>query len=117
MLWNLLPEDIKQYIKDFIIKIDISITSKRYFNEYYDIPNKLLLRRSILNTIRKDHEFVFKHLFNKYYNQFKLTTRYRYGGKTYKHFADFLKYRIIEQQAMRCRIVISEKLTNEYKWM
>jgi hypothetical protein len=116
MLWFLLPDDIKEYIKLHIIKIDMSITSKHYFNEYYDIPNKNLLRRSILNTIRNDHEYVFKHLFFKYYNQFKKTIRYRYDGKTYKHFADFLKYRVIDQQAMRCKIVISEKLNNEYKW-
>ena len=117
MLWNVLPEDIKQIIKNYIIKLDISNTSKYYFNAYYDIPNKFLLRRSILNTIRNDHEFVFKHLFFKYYDQFKKTTRYRYSGKTYKHFAEYLKYRIIEQQSMRCKQVISEKLTNEYKWM
>ena len=62
MLWNVLPEDIKQIIKDYIIKLDISNTSKYYFNAYYDIPNKFLLRRSILNTIRNDHEFVFNHI-------------------------------------------------------
>ena len=117
MLWILLPEDIKQIIKGYIIKFDISNTSKYYFDAYYDIPNKTLLRRFILNTIRNDHEFVFKHIFFKYYNQFKKTIRYRYNSKTYKHFAEFLKYRIIEQQSMRCKQVISEKLTNEYKWM
>ena len=31
--------------------------------------------------------------------------------------AEYLKYRIVEQQSMRCKEVISEKLTNEYKWM
>jgi hypothetical protein len=117
MIWIALPDDIKSQIKDYIIKKEMSSTSVLYFKAYYDVPDHTLLRRMLLNVIRKDHDFVFKHLFNKYYSQFKKSTRYRYDGKTYKHFAEYLKYRTIEQEASRCRVVICEKLTNEYKWM
>ena len=117
MLWIKLPDDIKCLIKDYIRKTEMSNISRYYFKAYYDVPDLKLLRRMILNVIRKDHDFVFKHLFHKYYRVFKKKTRYRYDGKTYRHFAEFLKYRIIERDASRCRIVICEKITNEYKWM
>ena len=116
MIWITLPNDIKNLINEYIIKEDIAITSKNNFKMYYDILDKRLLRRCILNLIRHDHHFVFEHLFNKYYNQFKKMLRYRYDGKTYKHFAEYLKFRIIEHQSMRCKDVIFQKLTNEYKW-
>ena len=110
MIWFHLPDDIRSMIHNYIIKQDIAIISKTYFKLYYDVPEKKLLRRCLLNIIRRD-------LFNKYYIQFKKLVHYRYDGKRYKHFAEFLKYRIIENQSMKCKIVIFEKLTNEYKWM
>ena len=116
MIWMTLPQDIKDTIYSYIIKQHIGITSKSNFKHYYDILDKRLLRRSILNSIRQDHHFVFEHLFNKYYAQFKKMLRYRYDGRTYRHFVEFLKYRIIEHQSMKCKDVIFQKLTNEYKW-
>ena len=71
MLWIDLPDDIKSQIKDYIIKKEMSITSRQYFMEHYDVPDIMLLRRMLLNIIRKDHDFVFKHLFNKYYRVLK----------------------------------------------
>ena len=117
MIWIGLPDDIKNKIQEYIIKQDISKISKTHFLLYYDVHDKRLLRRLLLNVIRKDHAFIFKQLFNKYYTQFKNTKRYRYDGIAYKHFAEFLKFRIIDYQSMKCKIIISEKLTNEYKWM
>lgn len=117
MIWSLLPDDILSKIKKYIIVQDIAIVSKYYYETYYDISNELLLRRLLLNTIRNDHDYVFQHFFLKYYEIIKKPSRYRYQGKTYKSIAEFLKYRIIEQQSMRCKIVIFKKITNEYKWM
>lgn len=117
MIWYYLPDDAKCIIKEYITKENTSILSKTNFNLYYDVPDKRLLRRLLLNVIRKDHDFVFKKLFNNHYMQFKNTTRYRYDGKTYKHFAEFLKYRIIENESTKCKNIVFEKLTNEYKWM
>ena len=116
MIWYYLPEDTKSIIKEYITKETTSILSKTYFNLYYDVPDKRLLRRLLLNVIRKDHDFVFKKLFNNHYNQFKHASRYRYDGKTYRHFAEFLKYRIIDSGSTKCKNIIFEKLTNEYKW-
>ena len=52
-----------------------------------------------------------------YYDHFKKLVGYRYQGKRYKHFADFLKYRTIEQQSTKCKNILFEKLTNEYMWI
>ena len=117
MIWSLLPDDILYKVKQYIIVQEMSIISKYYYENYYDIYDKMLLRRLLLNTIRNDHYYVFQHFFFKYYDKIKIPSRYRYQGKTYKTIADFLKYRIIEQQAMRCKNVIFKKITNEYKWM
>ena len=117
MIWIYLPDDTKDIIKKYITNEKKSILSKTYFNQYYDVPDKRLLRRLLLNVIRRDHDFVFKKLFTNYYNQFKKTIRYRYDGKTYKHFAEFLKFRIIENQSTKCKNILFKKLTNEYKWM
>tara|TARA_E500000178_G_scaffold312107_1_gene328538 strand:- start:351 stop:704 length:354 start_codon:yes stop_codon:yes gene_type:complete len=117
MIWYYLPDDAKCIIKEYITNENTSILSKTNFNQYYDVPDKKLLRRLLLNVIRKDHDFVFEKLLNNHYNQFKNTIRYRYQGKTYKHFAEFLKYRIIENESSKCKNILFEKLTNEYKWM
>ena len=118
MIWYNLPQDTKDIIKEYYItEENTSILSKTYFNLHYDVPDKRMLRRLILNVIRKDHDFIFKKLFNNYYKQFKNTIRYRYDGKTYRHFAEFLKYRIIEHESTKCKTILFEKLTNEYKWM
>ena len=117
MIWSFLPDDILCKIKEYVIVEDIAIISKEYYEKFYDVPDKRLLRRLLLNTIRKDHDYVFQHFFLKYYDNIKSASRYRYQGKSYKTIADFLKYRIIEQQSMRCKNVIFKKITNEYKWM
>tara|TARA_Y100000992_G_scaffold171815_1_gene115625 strand:- start:4157 stop:4510 length:354 start_codon:yes stop_codon:yes gene_type:complete len=117
MIWIHLPEDAKNIVKDYMVKEETIMLSKTYFNLYYDVPDIGLLRRLVLNVIRKDHDFVFNRLFTMYYEHFKKLVGYRYQGKRYKHFADFLKYRTIEQQSTKCKNILFEKLTNEYMWI
>ena len=48
--------------------------------------------------------------------------RYRYSGKVYKDFIEFLSFRVVEDQANACKTILYKKYVyriygNEYKWL
>jgi len=103
-------------MKDFIPLSVIARMSKTGFLIHYDVP-KPILRRVVLKSIRNDYWFIFDRLLKKYYESWKRVRRYRYNGKVYKHFVEFLWYRVVDNQSIACKMILYKKFSNEYKWM
>lgn len=107
MIWNILPNDILIHIKSFIRKDVMYLVTKEDYINNYTIEGRLL-RRVVLKSIRNDYWFIYKILLEKHYPSWIKIRRYVYQGVKYKHFIDFLSKRIIEEQANKCKIVMSE---------
>tara|TARA_A100001035_G_C27567400_1_gene401468 strand:+ start:57 stop:437 length:381 start_codon:yes stop_codon:yes gene_type:complete len=114
-LINNLPDELKMLIYNYIpINVKINLSKKIYIN-YYDehyehiktILCKGVYRRFSFNTyvekiIKKDLSFLFTNIIKKESRIWGKKKKYKYKGKNYKNYIDFLKELCQKNESTRC---------------
>ena len=106
---NLLPDELKRIIFDYIPLTVKQILNKKNYIAIFDIHYNYLkkcicngiYRRFSFNTyierlIKKDCDFIFKLMVKKEIFIWGKKKRYKYKGKNYKNYILFLKYLCIK---------------------
>tara|TARA_B100000424_G_C22850794_1_gene453756 strand:+ start:272 stop:676 length:405 start_codon:yes stop_codon:yes gene_type:complete len=113
-LFNLLPNDIIKYIKDFLSSRQLALTNKNDWKIYfkYRIDNRrsvwsnkptisTYIRFIILNKL----SFIFGNyikLINPLFLRHWKTSSYKYNKKKYKNYFDFLKWYSRKNNSTKC---------------
>ena len=114
-LINNLPDDLKRIIYNYIsLNVKIRLSKKMYINnydEYYEfIKTKIckgVYRRFSFNTyvekiIKNDLSFLFENIMKKESLIWGKKKKYKYKGKKYKNYMDFLKELCQKNESTHC---------------
>jgi hypothetical protein len=107
IMW--LPDDVINYIKEFIRIKDIVFVNKTYYNLYHSIikSNIVNYETYIRDTIRRDNVFVFKKIVTENYKKWLETKNYIYKNLIYKTYCYFVINYCIENESTNCRNYIN----------
>jgi len=107
---SILPIDIIEIIYSYIPKfVTIFLTKKDYVEEHYLLKN-YINKRDIENyiraMIRRDNDFVLKHLLVENYTRWISIKKYYYKGAIYENYLFFLKAYCIDNESINCKNVL-----------
>lgn len=114
-LINKLPDDLKIIIYDYIpLHVKVKFSKKMYidnYSKYHEFIKtnicKGVYRRFTFNTyvekiIKSDSSFIFENVIKKEAIVWNKKKRYKYKGKKYKSYIDFLKELCQKNESTRC---------------
>lgn len=122
LLNEYLPQEILDYIFDFVQNIDKVFVSKLFYKKYhYLIKNKIKsasYEKYIRFTITKNLYFTFEHIINENYRRWIRMKRYRYKDMEFSNYIEFLKFYCNENKSIQCfNILISFLNTKNRKFI
>jgi hypothetical protein len=111
---NKLPDELVEYIKDFIPFSTLIWLNKKIYIKHHKIVKGLIMKSEyenyIRDTIRRDNYFVFKYLFKENFQKWLYMKKYMYKNIIYSNYVMFLSGFCIDNQSDNCRKIILDKL-------
>jgi len=111
---NKLPHELVDHIKDFIPFSTLIWLNKKIYKKHHKIVKQLIMRSEyenyIRDTIRRDHDFVFKYLLKENFQKWLSMKKYIYKNIIYSNYIMFLNGFCIDNKSDNCRKIIQALL-------
>jgi len=108
---SLLPDDILLYIKPYISKEILVLTSKRYYLKYRKTIDSIIPEKRyegyLRNIVRYDYEFIFSFLLKKHKQEWIKNKRIKYKNLIFDNKLYFLNYYALENNSTKCRELLN----------
>ena len=109
-----LPDDIIEYIVEFIDPHDIIFVSKFYYNKYnYLIDSKIKdcrIENYIRYMFKNDYTFVNNNIISRHFNRWINTPNYLYNNTIFYDYVAFLKYYCYINLSNKSILLLNNKL-------
>lgn len=114
-----LPQDILNYIFEFVQNMDKIFVNKTLYKKYHYLiknkVNKFRYEKYIRFTIRQNMTFPFEHVINENYRRWIHMKRYRYKDMEFSNYVEFLKFYCNENNSNRCLEILTRFLNTKPK--
>lgn len=110
MKWlHLLPDDIIQYIKDFLPYYLLAFTNKIHYRLFhYDIRYKITKYENyIRHFIKRDFDLVFQQILGENVQFWLKNDKYIYKNMEFTNYIYFIMYYCIENNSEKCRNIMN----------
>jgi hypothetical protein len=103
-----LPNDIINFIKEFIPLNKMTFVNKTYYNLYhYTIKKTIpLYEKFIRDIIRRDNEFVFEKIIQENIGLWLKNNKFIYKNMIFNNYIYFIMHFCIENNSEKCREIL-----------
>lgn len=114
---NVMPQDVKNIIYNYIPKIALTFLNKSNYNENHKIVRNYINKKHLENYIRKivrqDNSFVFNKILNENLEKWLNIKNYYHKDCIYANYLIFLNSYCIDYESFNCKKLIVELMEKQ----